>query len=217
MRWKFRSLLGSALARRYSDGGAAPAGETGGSAAGTPAAGAGAASGTDPTPPKAPEQTPPKPEQAPPKPEQASPKKEVEAPKAEQSAKTYTDADLETARQKAVEEYKRHLQEATDYNKMTPEEKVAHLEKQMAEEKLARYTADALMKAGTDASLAVFVKGADEKDTDDRVKAFKEVFDKAVQAGVEARFKGIGYTPRAGGMGSPSAEAEKKPRGVSVK
>lgn len=203
MRWKFRSLLGSALARRYSDGGAAPAGETGGSAAGTPAAGAGAASGTDPTPPKASEQTP--------------PKKEADPSKAEEPPKTYTDADLETARQKAVEEYKRHLQEATDYNKMTPEEKVAHLEKQMAEEKLARYTADALVKAGTDASLAVFVKGADEKDTDDRVKAFKEVFDKAVQAGVEARFKGIGYTPRAGGMGSPSAEAEKKPRGVSVK
>lgn len=210
MGWKFRSILGSALTRRYSDGGAAPAGEAGGSAAGTPAAGAGAASGTDPAPPKAPEQTPPKPEQAP-------PKKEVEAPKAEQSAKTYTDADLEKARQKAVEDYKRHLEEARDYEKMTPEEKVAHLEKQMAEEKLARYTADALVKAGTDASLAVFVKGADEKDTDDRVKSFKEVFDKAVQAGVEARFKSIGYTPRAGGVGSPAAEAEKKPRGVSVK
>lgn len=180
-----------------------PAGEAGGSAAGTPAAGTGAASGADPAPPKAPEQTP--------------PKKEAEPPKKEEPAKTYTDADLETARQKAAEDYKRHLEEAKDYEKMTPEEKVAHLEKQMAEEKLARYTADALVKAGTDASLAVFVKGADEKDTDDRVKSFKEVFDKAVQAGVEARFKSIGYTPRAGGVGSPAAEAEKKLRGVSVK
>lgn len=183
-------------------GAPAPTSGGGAPAAGAPEAGADAVPGTAPTPPKAPEQTPPKAETDPPKSE---------------PAKTYTDADLEAARQKAVEDYKRHLEEVKDYDKMTPEEKVAHLEKQMAEEKLARYTAEAVTEAGMDASLAEFAKGGDEKSTDDRVKALKTVFDKAVQAGVEGRFKEIGYTPRMGGVGSPAGETAKKPRGVTVK
>lgn len=199
----FFCLLGIPLAYRYSDGGASPtAPATGEGATGAPTADAGATQGADPTPPKAPEQTP--------------PKKEAEPPK-EGEAKTYTEADLEAARKAGEEEARRHFKETTDYEKMTPEEKVAHLEKQMAEEKLTRYTADALSKAGMDATLAEYVKGSDEASTDERVKAFKEVFDKAVQAGVEGRFKDIGYTPRAGGVGSPVAEGVKKPRGVSVK
>lgn len=202
MKQKFHGFLGLALSRRYSDGGSpAPSSAAGDASQG----GSTDIAGTDPPQQKSPEETP--------------LKTEKEAPQENSTEKVYIKADLDAAEKRAVEAYKQHLKEATDYNKMTPEEKVAHLEKQMADEKLMRYTAQALSRAGIDASLAEYAKGTDEQTTDERVKAFKAAFDKAVQAGVENRFKAIGYTPRVGGTGSPAGSdtASKKARGVSIK
>ena len=206
MKQKFHGFLGLALSRRYSDGGSSALSSAAGAAPqGDSTDIAGTVPDMDPPQPKSPEEAP--------------LKTETKVSEENSAEKAYTKADLDAAEKRAVEAYKQHLKEATDYNKMTPEEKVAHLEKQMADEKLTRYTAEALSKAGIDASLAEYAKGTDEQTTNERVKAFKAAFDKAVQAGVENRFKAIGYTPRAGGIGSTSGSdtACKKPRGVSIK
>lgn len=139
--------------------------------------------------------------------------------KAESEAKTYTEAELEAARQQAVEAYKQHLEEAKDYEKMTPEEKVAYLEKQREEDRIARYATEKLSVQNLPVELLPFVQGPDEAGTDERLKTFKAAYDKAVQAGVEARFKLNGYIPR-GTAASASDRGEQKqarPRGVSMK
>lgn len=53
---------------------------------------------------------------------------------------------------------------------------------------------------GSDTSLAIadFVMGEDETEITTKVKAFKELFDKAVTAEVDRRFKEKGYTPTKG-------------------
>ena len=53
---------------------------------------------------------------------------------------------------------------------------------------------------GSDTSLAIvdFVMGEDETEIKGKVKAFKELFDKAVTAEVNKRFKEGGYTPKKG-------------------
>lgn len=53
---------------------------------------------------------------------------------------------------------------------------------------------------GSDTSLALvdFVMGEDETEIKGKVKAFKELFDKAVTAEVNKRFKENGYTPKKG-------------------
>ncbi len=141
------------------------------------------------------------------------------ASKTDPEAKTYTEAELEAARQQAVEAYKQHLEEAKDYEKMTPEEKVAYLEKQREEDRIARYATEKLSAQNLPVELLPFVQGPDEAGTDERLKTFKAAYDKAVQAGVEARFKLNGYIPR-GSAASASERSEQKqarPRGVSMK
>jgi hypothetical protein len=128
---------------------------------------------------------------------------------------------LETAKQQAatdaVEAYKHHLEEAKDFEKMTAEEKVVYLQKQMADEKLVGYTTQKLSAAGLPVEFSSFVKGTDEKDTDERIKTLKAAYDKGVQAGVDQRFKANGYVPKGTAAGQPGDEAKKRPRGVSVK
>lgn len=53
---------------------------------------------------------------------------------------------------------------------------------------------------GSDLALAIvdFVMGEDETEIDSKVKAFKELFDKAVATAVDKRFKEGGYTPKKG-------------------
>ena len=128
---------------------------------------------------------------------------------------------METAKQQAatdaVEAYKKHLEEAKDFEKMTADEKVVYLQKQMADEKLTGYTTQKLSDSGLPVEFAAFVKGTDEKDTDERIKTLKAAYDKGVQSGVEQRFKGNGYVPKGTAAGKPGEEAKKRPRGVSVK
>lgn len=150
---------------------------------------------------------------APKEPEKTEPEKGTES--------TITAVQLETAKQQAasaaVEAYKKHLEEAKDFEKMTAEEKVVYLQKQMADEKLSGYTAQQLSVAGLSVELATFVKGSDEKDTDERIKTLKTAFDKAVQAGVEQRFKVNGYVPKGTAAAQLGEESKKRPRGVFVK
>lgn len=133
----------------------------------------------------------------------------------EKAANTYTEQQLQEARAAAVEEYKRHLEEAKDYEKMTPEEKVAYLEQQRAEEKLERYASEKLAVAGLSPALARYVKSGNEKEIDAGVLQLKELLDKDVQAGVEARFRNMGYEPRGSGIGKVSGKAA-RPRGITI-
>lgn len=178
-------------------------------------AGGGAAQPADPAP------ADPAPADPAPKPADPAPKEPEKAEPAKGAESALTAEQLETAKQQAatdaVEAYKKHLEEAKDFEKMTAEEKVVYLQKQMADEKLTGYTTQQLSAAGLPVEFAAFVKGTDEKGTDERIKTLKAAYDKGVQAGVEQRFKGNGYVPKGTAAGKPGEEAKKRPRGVSVK
>lgn len=145
---------------------------------------------------------------APADPKPADPKPTDPKP-ADPPAKTYTEAEVEAARTEAVAAYKAHLEEAKDYDKMTAEEKVAYLEARAADDKLTAYAAQKLSAEKLPAELSAFAKGKNEADTDERVKSLKAVIAKAVQDGVDARFKGNHFVPRSSASGSP----ETKPSG----
>ncbi len=185
-------------------------------------AGGGAAQTADPAP-TDPAPIDPAPKAADPAPKAAdpAPKEPGKAEPAKGAENTYTTEQLETEKQKAaaaaVEAYKKHLDEAKDFEKMTDAEKVVYLQKQMADEKLTGYTSQKLTDAGLPVDLAAFVKGSDEKDTDERIKTLKAAYDKGVQAGVEQRFKANGYVPKGTAAGKTDEETKKRPRGVSVK
>lgn len=158
-----------------------------------------------------------------PKPADPAPKPSDPALKepAKGAENAYTAEQLEAEKQKAadvaVEAYKKHLEEAKDFEKMTAEEKVVYLQNQMADEKLTGYTTQKLSDAGLPVELAAFVKGSDEKGTDERIKTLKAAYDKGVQAGVEQRFKANGYVPRGTAATQLDNESKKRTRGVSVK
>lgn len=144
--------------------------------------------------------------------QEQKPKQETE----KEPIKAFTQEQLQQAREEAVEEYKRHLEEAQDYEKMTAEEKVAYLERQRAEEKLERYAAEKLVDAGLPTDFTRYVKATDEKAIESGIQQLKAVFDKNVQAGVEARFRRDGYEPRGTGFGKTGAASMPRPRGVSL-
>lgn len=64
------------------------------------------------------------------------------------------------------------------------------------------YAVKAIKEAGLDdgsdvsLSLVDFVMGEDETAINEKVKAFKDLFEKAVKTEVEKRFKENGYTPK---------------------
>lgn len=84
------------------------------------------------------------------------------------------------------------------------ERAIAEREKALADKENRLYAVKALKEAGlddgSDISLALvdFVMGEDETEIDGKVKSFKELFNKAVEAEVNKRFKDNGYTPKKG-------------------
>lgn len=84
------------------------------------------------------------------------------------------------------------------------EKAIAEREKAITDKENRLYAVKAIKEAGLDdgsdtsLSLVDFVMGEDETEIDTKVKAFKELFDKAVSAEVNKRFKENGYTPKQG-------------------
>lgn len=82
------------------------------------------------------------------------------------------------------------------------EKALVEREKALAEKENRLYAVKAIKEAGLDdgsdisLSLVDFVLGEDETEIDTKVKAFKELFDKAVSTEVDKRFKKNGYTPK---------------------
>ena len=64
-----------------------------------------------------------------------------------------------------------------------------------ADAKLLDFARGEITKAGLPVESLSFLKGKDEAETASRVTAFKTMYDTAVQAAVEARFKSAGYDP----------------------
>jgi hypothetical protein len=81
---------------------------------------------------------------------------------------------------------------------------IAEREKAITDKENRLYAVKAIKEAGLDdgsdtaLSLVDFVMGEDENEINTKVKAFKELFDKAVLAEVNKRFKENGYTPKQG-------------------
>ena len=84
------------------------------------------------------------------------------------------------------------------------EKTIAEREKAITDKENRLYAVKAIKEAGLDdgsdtsLSLVEFVMGEDETEINEKVKAFKELFDKAVTAEVNKRFKDAGYTPKKG-------------------
>lgn len=85
------------------------------------------------------------------------------------------------------------------------EKAIEEREKALSDKENRLYAVKAIKEAGLDdgsdvsLSLVDFVMGEDETEINDKVKAFKELFDKAVEKEVNKRFKENGSTPKKGG------------------
>lgn len=84
------------------------------------------------------------------------------------------------------------------------EKALAEREKALQDKENRLFAVKAIKEAGLDdgsdtaLSLIDFVMGEDETEISNKTRAFKELFDKAVTAEVNRRFKESGYTPRKG-------------------
>lgn len=116
-------------------------------------------------------------------------------PPADPPAKTLTQKDVDTAVANAVAKIKQDQANAKDYDKMTPEQKVAYLEHERNNSKLTEFARLEAVKSKLPAEAFEFLKGKDEAEITSKVTTFKTMFDLAVQTGVEARFKETGYDP----------------------
>lgn len=141
---------------------------------------------------------------------------------------TYSAADVEALKKQWAQDTEKAAQEAAaraeelaklgeaEREKKLREESEAELSRlkaQIADKELTEYTRTKVDGAALPASAVDFIKGKDEADTDQRIKAFGEMFTAAVQEGVEARFKENGYTPRRSG-GDVTPETNYQRRGV---
>lgn len=123
------------------------------------------------------------------------------------------DKEMASERKKTAE-YKKKL-DRLQQEKLTDEElkkielenkenEIAEREKAIADKENRLFAVKAIKEAGLDdgsdtaLSLVDFVMGTDETEITSKVKAFKELFDKAVTAEVNKRFKEAGYTPKKG-------------------
>lgn len=157
--------------------------------------------------------------------EDVKPSEEGEGSKDTAQEKFYTLADIE----KIQADFEKQLKEktanaaaeASKTAQMKPDEKAEYeqskrlqeiekREQEIAHRELKADTLGALAENDLDKDFLDFVIGADKNSTLDRIKAFKGLFDKAVQAKVEVRLKG--KTPPAGSTedGSNSIRAQIK-------
>lgn len=112
-------------------------------------------------------------------------------------------ADLER-KYKTLQQAKLTEEELKKIEDEEREKALAEREKALADKENRLFAVKAIKEAGlddgSDTSLSIvdFVMGEDETIITSRVKAFKELFDKAVTTEVNKRFKENGYTPKQG-------------------
>lgn len=115
------------------------------------------------------------------------------------AAETYTKEQLEEAVNMALTKAKEAAESAQDYEKMTPEQKVQHLENQLKTQAIADTARGLIAQKGLPDGVLPFVSGDTREDTEAKITAFETMYTAAVKAGVEAevnrRFKGLGHSP----------------------
>lgn len=143
------------------------------------------------------------------------------------AGKTYTDAELEALKTTWQQEYEQTQAAEKDFAKMTPAQQAqklledeksetARLKAELVDRDLTDYARGKIADTGLPTDALSFVKGKDQADTDARIKAFSAMLAAGVQAGVEARFKSNGYTPRGTAATNTGESGEKKQRGVTI-
>lgn len=137
----------------------------------------------------------------------------------------YTAAQLEAFKAQWQQAYEQSKAEEQDFAKMTPvqqakqlleEQKAetARLQAALADRDLTDYARDQLQTAEMSVEALAFIKGKDRADTDAKLKAFGALLATGVQAGVEKRFQGNGYTPRGSAAGKAADAGKMRARGV---
>lgn len=141
------------------------------------------------------------------------PKNDIDYDKLDKIIQARVDKQMADERRKTAE-YKKKL-ERLQQEKLTDEElknieienkekEISEREKALADKENRLFAVKAIKEAGLDdgsdtaLSLVDFVMGTDETEIKSKVKSFKELFDKAVTAEVNKRFKEAGYTPKKG-------------------
>jgi len=114
---------------------------------------------------------------------------------------------LEEGKTEAAKLAQMNADEKAEYERKQREEALAKREADIASRELRAETIKTLADKGLPADVLDLVIGADAADTAKRIDNFKGQFDKAVQAGVEARLKGKTPTTGSGAAQSPDDQA----------
>ena len=116
------------------------------------------------------------------------------------------DAAVKAAVEEAVKKERMSAEEKTKYETEQREAAITKREQEINLRELKADTAVMLSKANLSANFVDFVLGSDAESTQEKVDTLKDAFDKAVQAQVEARFKG--KTPKTGSGSGQSSESD---------
>lgn len=124
---------------------------------------------------------------------------------AAESEKKYTDADLEAAKQAALTDYQKQQETAKDYDKMTPEQKVAYLEAQRENDKRTAYAVQQLAAAGLPQDLLQAVEGKEAAAVDAIIQVISGKIQETAAAMMDAKLKEAGYNPQSGSAQTKSS------------
>lgn len=116
------------------------------------------------------------------------------------------DAAVKAAVEEAVKKERMSAEEKAKYETEQREAAITKREQEINLRELKADTAVMLSKANLPSSFVDLVLGEDAETTQQKVDTLKDAFDKAVQAQVEARFKG--KTPKTGSGSGQSSESD---------
>ena len=116
------------------------------------------------------------------------------------------DAAVKAAVEEAVKKERMSAEEKAKYETEQREAAITKREQEINLRELKADTAVMLSKANLPAGFVDLVLGEDVESTQEKINTLKDAFDKAVQAQVEARFKG--KTPKTGSGSGQSSESD---------
>ena len=134
---------------------------------------------------------------------------------------TYTAEQMQEAVNKALKEAEElaKLNEAEREKKLREkaDQELAELKAKIADKELGEYAAKQLDAAKLPQAFMPYVKGTDEKTTDERIAELGKIYKAAVDAGVEERFKlgSARTTPAPSAQQTTAGEAPARKRGIS--
>lgn len=123
-----------------------------------------------------------------------------------EEVKKYSDKDVDEIINKKFAKWQKDQEEEKRLSKLSADERAKEESKKKDEEierlraeidrnNLEKDTVDRLTEEGLPLTFKSFLMGKNAEDTNDAIKSFKEIYQKAIQEEVEKRFKG--HTPKA--------------------